>query len=179
MSRLMVPVYSLDHVLGDPGAPVTLLEYADFECPHCRRAHLVIQEVLPRVGREVRFVFRHFPLAEVHVHALSAAEAAEAAGAQGKFWPMHHVLFEHQDALETKDLLGYAEVLRLDRARFIRELGDHAHLDKVKGDFRGGVRSGVNGTPTFFIDGVRYDESRDSDTLTIALQAAIRAKQSR
>jgi protein-disulfide isomerase len=176
MSKLKPPVGSGDHILGDVDAPVTLLEYGDYECPYCGRAHIVLQEVLRRVGRDVRFVFRHFPLAEVHSHAQKAAEAAEAAGAQGKFWPMHDMLFENQDALETEDLIGYAEALGLDDARFVEDLETHAHLEKVKSDFRSGVRSGVNGTPTFFIEGARFDGSWDPDTLTAALQKAIRLK---
>jgi protein-disulfide isomerase len=128
------------------------------------------------VGSDVRFAYRHFPLAEVHPHALQAAEAAEAAGAQGKFWPMHDMLFESQVALEVDDLIGYADVLGLDEVRFVDDLETHAHLEKVKADFRSGVRSGVNGTPTFFIEGVRFDGSWDPDTLTAALQNAIRLK---
>ena len=175
MSKLSPPVGPGDHILGDPDAPVTLVEYGDYECPYCGRAHLVTQEVLRRLGRDVRFVYRHLPLSEIHPHALAAAEAAEAAGAQGKFWPMHDTLFENQDALEAEDLPGYAEALGLDTPRFVRDLGSHAHLAKVKGDFRSGIRSGVNGTPTFFIDGVRFDDSWDTETLTAALRAAIAA----
>jgi protein-disulfide isomerase len=176
MSKLTQPVGPGDHVLGDADAPVTLVEYGDYECPYCGRAHAVIQEVRRRIGRDMCFVYRHFPLAEVHPHALAAAEAADAAGAQGKFWPMHDTLFENQAALETEDLIGYAQALGLDEAQFILELETHVHLEKVKNDVRSGVRSGVNGTPTFFIDGVRFDDSWDADTLTAALRAAIRAK---
>lgn len=176
MSKLTPPVGPGDHILGDEEAPVTLVEYGDFECSHCGRAHIVLQEVRRRMGREVRFVFRHFPLAELHPHALAASEAAEAAGAQGKFWPMHDMLFEHQGALEAEDLLSYAGAIDLDVARFDRELEAHAHLERVKHDVHSGVRSGVNGTPTFFIDGVRFDDRWDADTLTTALRAAILAK---
>ncbi|KYF71172.1 disulfide bond formation protein DsbA [Sorangium cellulosum] len=176
MSKLTPPVGPGDHILGDVDAPVTLVEYGDFECPYCGRAHLMVQDVLRRVGRDVRFVFRHFPLAELHPHALAASEAAEAAGAQGKFWAMHDTLFEHQDALGLEDLVGYATDLGLDTERFADELASHAHLDKVKAEVRSGVRSGVNGTPTFFIDEVRFDDSWDADTLTATLRAAIRAK---
>lgn len=177
MSKLTPHVGPADHVVGPPDAPVTLVEYGDFECPYCGRAHFVLREVMRRLDGDVRFVFRHFPLAELHPHALMAAEAAEAAGAQGKFWPMHDMLFENQDALELADLLGYAEDLELDTERFAIDLETHAHLDKVKRDFQSGVRSGVNGTPTFFIDGVHHDGSWDADTLTAALREAIRAKQ--
>jgi protein-disulfide isomerase len=176
MSRLTVPVGPADHILGDPDAPVTLLEYGDYECPFCGRAHLVVKEVERLMGPDLCFVFRHFPLAEVHPHALAAAEAADAAGAQGAFWPMHATLFEHQDALEPEDLLGYAEGLGLDLVRFRHDLATHARLAKVKADFMSGVRSGVNGTPTFFIDGERFDGSWELDTLTAALRAAARTK---
>jgi protein-disulfide isomerase len=176
MSKLTPPVGPGDHVLGDSEAPVTLLEYGDYECPYCGRAYLVVKEVLREVSPEVRFVFRHFPLAEVHPHALAAAEAAEAAGAQGKFWPMHAALFENQDALEPADLLAYAEALGLDAARFVRELAAQTHLDKVQADFQSGVRSGVEGTPTFFVNGHRHDAGWDAATLLAALRAAIRAK---
>jgi protein-disulfide isomerase len=165
-----------DHVLGDPDAPVTLVEYGDFDCPHCGRAHPTVQEVLRRMGAAVRFVYRNFPLSQAHPHALVAAEAAEAAAAQGKFWPMHDRLFEHQDALEVDDLIGHARALGLDTARFAEDLDTHAHLEKVQADFRSGVRSGVNGTPTFFIDGARFDGSWDADTLAAALQEAVDAK---
>jgi len=176
MSKLTPPVGPGDHIRGDVDAPVTLVEDGDYECPYCGRAHLVVHEVLRRVGPNVRFVYRHFPLSEVHPHALGASEAAEAAGAQGKFWPMHDTLFENQTALAAQDLIRYAGALELDLVRFADELATHAHLPKVKSDFRSGVRSGVNGTPTFFIDGVRFDESWDPETLTAALNAAIRAK---
>ena len=176
MSKLTPPVGPGDHLLGDPDAPVTLVEYGDFECPYCARAHAAIQEVLRRLGGDVRFAFRHFPLAELHLRALPAAEAAEAAGAQGKLWPMHDLLFENQDALEPEDLVGYAEALGLDVARFTTELATHAHLDKVREDFRSGVRSGVHGTPTFFIDGARFDAPWEVETLTAAVQEAARAK---
>ena len=176
MSKLTPPVGPGDHVLGDPEAPVTLVEYGDFECPYCGRAYWVVKEVFREVGPEARFVFRHFPLAEMHPHALAAAEAAEAGGAQGKFWPMHATLFQNQDALEPPDLLAYAEALELDVPRFARELVAHTHLDKVQADFDSGVRSGVPGTPTFFVNGVRLDAGWDAPTLLAAIRAAGRAK---
>ena len=129
------------------------------------------------MGRDMRFVFRHFPLAELHPHAVAAAEAAEAAGAQGRFWPMHDMLYENQDALELDDLVGYADALGLDTGRFTEDLASHVYLGRVQRDFQSGVRSGVKGTPTFFINDVRFEDSWDPDTLTIALRAAaIRAK---
>lgn len=172
IARLILPVTDRDHVLGLPDAPVTLVEYGDYQCPFCGRALPIVKSVLHRLGRRVRFAFRHFPLAEMHPQAFRAAEAAEAAGAQGKFWPMHDMLFEHQHALGDADLLSYAEYLGLDLQRFIAELADGTHEAKIRSDFMSGVRSGVNGTPTFFINGIRYDGSWDADTLTEALLAA-------
>jgi len=172
MSRLRPPVGADDHALGPADAPVTLVEYGDYECPHCGRAHPIVKRVLRRLGREIRFVFRNFPLGEMHPHAVQAAEAAEAAGLQGEFWRMHDRLFEHQDALETQDLVGHAKQIGLESARFARDLESRALEDRVRSDFDSGVRSGVNGTPTFFIDGVRFDESWDEETLFAALRAA-------
>lgn len=155
--QLMVPVTERDHCLGPDHAPVTLVEYGDFECPYCRRAHPLVQGVIRYLGENLRFVFRHFPLAEAHPHSLHAAEAAEAAGAQGKFWEMDDMLFRHQDALEDEDLIMYAAKLGLDFQRVSQELAAGTYTKRVRDDFRGGVRSGVNGTPTFFINGYRYD----------------------
>ena len=156
-AQLVVPVTERDHTLGPAKAAVTLVEYGDFECPHCRRAHPLIQRVLRQMGDALRFVFRHFPLAEAHPHARHAAEMAEAAAAQGKFWEMHDILFENQDALEDKDLLTYAAKVGIDVQRAYKELTAGTYTRKVRDDFRGGVRSGVNGTPTFFINGYRFD----------------------
>lgn len=176
MSTLKPRLGPSDHVLRGADARVELVEFGDFECPHCRAAHGELKQVLRRVGSGLLFAFRNFPLSQIHPHALLAAEAAEAAGAQGEFWPMHDRLFENQQALEPDDLLAYAKALRLDVARFAEDLSRNTHAAKVKSDFSSGVRSGVNGTPTFFVDGVRYDASWDADTLTTALEAAIRAK---
>jgi protein-disulfide isomerase len=144
---------------GPHDAPVTLVEYGDYECPHCGRAHPVVKAVQRELEGQLRFVFRNFPLAEAHPHALVAAQAAEAAGAQGRFWEMHDLIFENQDALELADLVGYAESLGLDTRRFEADLEAGTFAKKVRDDFRSGVRSGVNGTPTFFINGARYDGS--------------------
>src|SRR3954468_5500905 len=156
-AQLLVPVTERDHSLGPAGAPVTLVEYGDYECPHCRRAHPKVQRMLQQMGDTVRFVFRHFPLAEAHPHARHAAEMAEAAGAQGKFWEMHGILYENQNALEDEDLLTYAANIGIDVQRAYKELTAGTYTRKVRDDFRGGVRSGVNGTPTFFINGYRFD----------------------
>jgi protein-disulfide isomerase len=172
MSRLTPAVSDSDHRSGPDGAPVTLVEYGDYECPHCGRAHPIVQEVRRRMGRRLRFVFRNFPLAEAHPHAVRAAETAEAAAAQGKFWEMHDMLFEHQDALEDPDLLRYAKELGLNVGRLMEELAAGTYVERVRKDFRSGVRSGVNGTPTFFINGVRHDGSWEPDALLEALEAA-------
>jgi protein-disulfide isomerase len=170
--QLKPPVSDRDHAQGPADAKVTLVEYGDYECPHCGRAHPIVKTVQKRLGSRLRFVFRNFPLSNVHPHAEAAAEAAEAAGAQGQFWEMHDVIFENQDALETDDLLRYAEDLGLDVERFASELDREVYADRVREDFRSGVRSGVNGTPTFFINGARFDGSWDAAGLLAALQAA-------
>ena len=173
MNELVVPVSDRDHVAGSLDAPVILVEYGDFECPHCGRAYPIVKRVQRSLGNQLALVYRHFPLAESHPHALLAAEAAEAAGAQSKFWEMHEMLFTHQQALEQEDLLDYAGKLGLDLPRFGKELTEGVYTKKVRDDFRGGVRSGVNGTPTFFINGVRYDGSwSDPEEFTAALTQA-------
>lgn len=154
-----------DHILGSPDAAVTLVEYGDFECPHCRQASLILDTLLESTPRDLRLVFRHFPLSQIHPHAQQAAEAAEAAGAQGRFWEMHELLFENQDALEGADLSEYAGQIGLDLPRFVRDLASGAFKDRVREDFLSGVASGVNGTPTFFIDDVRYDGPWDLESL--------------
>ena len=172
---LVVPVGATDHTRGPATAPVTLVEYGDFECPHCRRAYPILKEVQSRLGSRLRFVFRNFPLTKVHEHAEHAAEVAEAAAAQGRFWEMHDRLFERQFALEDEHLIEYAQELGLDAARVARELAAHTYQARVRDDFIGGVRSGANGTPTFFINGIRFDGSWDEDTLTAALEDAARS----
>jgi protein-disulfide isomerase len=172
MSRLTPPVSDADHRAGPDDAPVTLVEYGDYECPHCGSAHRIVLAVRQRMGPRLRFVFRHFPLAEIHPHAMHAAEAAEAASDQGKFWEMHDALFENQEALEDSDLIRYARDLGLEAARVERELVSGACEARVREQFRSGVRSGVNGTPTFFINDLRYDGPWDPDSLLKALEAA-------
>ena len=156
---LTPPVGERDHIAGPDDAPVTLVEYGDYECPYCGMAHPVVKRAQRELGNQLRFVFRNFPLAEAHPHAQTAAQAAEAAGAQGRFWEMHDIVFEHQDALEVKDLLGYAASLGLDAEQIARDLEAGTYVKRVKEDFRSGVKSGVNGTPTFFVNGARYDGS--------------------
>jgi protein-disulfide isomerase len=174
LARLTLPVGSRDHAQGPADAPVTLVEYGDYECPHCGRAYPIVKEVQRRLGSTLRFVFRNFPLSESHPHAAHAAEAAEGAAAHRRFWEMHDMLFEHQHALDDKHLVGYAAALGLDVAAFERELRAHHYKSRVREDFMSGVRSGVNGTPTFFVNGLRFDDSWDADTLTEALASAAR-----
>jgi protein-disulfide isomerase len=169
--RLAPPVSDRDHVAGPPDAAVTLVEYGDYECPHCGRAYPIVKRVQQRLGERLRFVFRNFPLNEVHPHAERAAEAAEAAGQQGKFWEMHDLLFERQRALDDDSLLAYAEELELDVAAFAAALESGELEERVRGDFMSGVRSGVNGTPTFFIQGKRFDGEWSEEGLMTALGA--------
>jgi protein-disulfide isomerase len=175
MSQLTPPLSDEDHVAGPKDAPVALVEYGDYECPHCGRAHPIVRQVQKAMGENLRFAFRHFPLREIHPHAERAAEAAEAAGAQGKFWPMHDLIFTNQDSLEDADLLTYASALGLDVDRFQAELESGVHAGTVRRDFRSGVRSGVNGTPTFFINGVRFEAPWDLPTLLAAVRTAAEA----
>jgi protein-disulfide isomerase len=171
---LVLPVGDRDHTQGRADAPVTLVEYGDFECPYCRQAFPIVKEVQSRMGARLRFVFRHFPLTELHHHAQHAAEVAEAAGAQGAgaFWQMHGRLFERQFALEDENLIEYAQELGLDADRVAGELAARTHKARVREDFMSGVRSGVNGTPAFFINGMRHDESWDLETLTKRVESS-------
>ena len=161
-----------DHIQGPVDAPVTLVEYGDYECPYCGAAYPIIKEVQDRMGERLRFVFRNFPITTSHPHAGQAAEAAEGAAAQGPFWEMHDLLYENQQHLEDADLLAYAERIGLDVERFAKELTEHVHADRVHEDLMSGVRSGVNGTPTFYINGARHDDSYDLDTMLATLERA-------
>jgi protein-disulfide isomerase len=169
-AKLKPSVGANDHVQGPAKAPVTLVEYGDYECPYCGEAYPVVKALQKRLGEQVRFVFRNFPLAEAHPHAEHAAEAAEAAAAQGKFWEMHDLLYENQDALDDEDLVRYAKALRLDVPRFVKEMEAHAYVERVRADFSSGVRSGVNGTPSFFINGARHDGPFDLRSLLAAIE---------
>ncbi len=172
-ARLTKPVdEQRDHVRGSADAPVTLVEYGDYQCPYCGAAHPIVQEVLARMRGRLRFVFRNFPITTSHPRAQQAAEAAEAAASQGSFWPMHDLIFGDQARLGDKDLRARAGRLGLDLERFDDELAKHVHEQRVREDFMSGVRSGVNGTPTFFINGVRHEGSYDVETLVAALERA-------
>ena len=163
-----------DHVRGSEDAPVTLVEYGDFECPNCGQAEPVVRELLNEFGQDLRYVFRHLPLADVHPRAQLAAEAAEAADDQNAFWPMHDLLFEHQDALEPKYLISYAEQLGLDVERFTEQLQRTEHAGRIASDVDDADMSGVSGTPTFFVNGLRHQGAYDIETLTAAVRAAQR-----
>jgi protein-disulfide isomerase len=173
MAKLTLPVGTRDHSQGPASAPVTLVEYGDYECPHCGAAYPLVKKIQEKLGRNLRFVFRNFPLTNMHPQAEHAAEAAEAAAAQNKFWEMHDWIFEHQDTIGDGDLLGAAKALGLDIVRFMRDMRSQTFLQRVKEDFQSGVRSGVNGTPTFFINGVRHDRAPSYEDLLAALQSAI------
>jgi protein-disulfide isomerase len=169
---LKQPIADDDHVLGPADAPLQVVEYGDYQCPHCGKVHPIVHDLLGRYGPRVRFVFRHFPLPKVHPKARLAAEAAEAASAEGKFWEMHDLLYSHQEALEPTDLLNYAGQLGMDLDRFRRDLEAHVHAARVQRDLAGGVRSGVNRTPTFFINGRRHDGGYSAEELSRALDGA-------
>jgi protein-disulfide isomerase len=161
-----------DHVQGPATARVTLVEYGDFECPECGRAHPVIKAVQKAFGPNLRFVFRHFPLLASHPHAAMAAEAAEAADAQGRFWEMHDRLFGHQEALDDMGLRRHARKVGLDLERFERDLRTRVHEARVREDAAEGARSGVKGTPTLFINGTSYAGSLEREALVLALARA-------
>jgi protein-disulfide isomerase len=163
-----------DHIQGPADAAVTLVEYGDYECPYCGAAYPIVKQVQARMGERLRFVFRNFPITTSHPHAEQAAEAAEAAATQGRFWPMHDLLYENQRNLGGRDLRAYAEQLALDVELFDTELAGHVHAERVHEDFMSGVRSGVNGTPTFYVNGARHDDSYDLETLLAALERGSR-----
>lgn len=171
MSQLTPPPRAFDHRQGSAEAPLVLVEYGDFECPFCRQAHFIVQAVQRRLSDELQFVYRHFPLKNLHPHAELAAEAAEAAAAQGKFWAMHDALYENQERLDLLLIQTLAERLELDMNRFLRELSDHTYRERIKKDFMSGVHSGANGTPTFFINGTRFTDRWDEESLSAALLA--------
>jgi protein-disulfide isomerase len=170
--KLTLPVNSSrDHIQGSATAPVTLLEYGDYECPYCGQAYPIIKQIQKRLGNKLRFVFRNFPITQIHPHAQHAAEAAETAAAQNKFWDMHDYIYEHQQALDDNHLEKYAGKLGLDLVKFNNDMSSHAHVRHIREDFLSGVRSGVNGTPTFYINGIRHNDSWDLETLLKTLRS--------
>lgn len=170
MAELTVPVTSSDHIQGDEQAAVILVEYGDYQCPHCGHAHPIVKRVQKHFGKRLAFVFRNFPLNEIHPNAQSAAEAAEFAAAHGRFWEMHDGIFENQDTLGPSLLISLAETLELSAADLENALASQKYAPRVKSDFIGGVRSGVNGTPTFFINGQRHDGRFEFEDLVEAIE---------
>ncbi len=168
-AHLVVPVSAQDHSQGSLTAPITLVQYGDYECPYTRQSTTAVRAIQAQLGEKLRFVFRNFPLIEIHPHALHAAEAAEAAAAQGKFWEMHDYIFHHQHTLEDADLPHFAEAIGLDHTQFQQDMHEHRQLDRLEADVEGGIQSGVEGTPTFFINGIRYDGSWQQEDLFAAL----------
>ena len=172
--RLLLPDVATDHILGLASAPVTVVEYGDFECPSCLQAHGALRIMLSHFDEQLRFVFRHFPLREVHPHAELAAEAAEAAGAQGKFWPMYDLLFTHSQHLKKKHLLDYAGQLELDLPRYQNAINDQVYLQRVQEHMQVGRRLGVRSTPAFYVNGVVTDVSFGLQHLHEAIDRALR-----
>lgn len=171
---LALPPEPTDHTKGPEHARVTLVEYGDFECPSCKMAVPTPDLLLDRYPGKIRFIYRHFPLEEAHPHALAAAEASEAAAAQGKFWELHALLFQHQAHLKPKDLYRYAGEVGLDLVRYTAEMDDHIYLQKVREHVAGGRRSHIRATPSFFLDGVIQDVSYGMQGLHDAVEAAVR-----
>lgn len=172
--QLTVPPTAVDHRLGPQHAPVTLVEYGDFECPNCKQAAPAVKLLLQEFNERVSFIFRHFPLEEVHPNALHAHEAAEAAGAQGKFWQMHDLLFQNQLHLKVPQLHGYAENLNLDMARYTAEMDDEIYLQRIREHQQSGHASGVRGTPTFYINGRLFDVSYGVHGLEKGIREALK-----
>jgi protein-disulfide isomerase len=172
--ELSAPISAVDHLLGAEHAHVTVVEYGDFECPNCKQAAPAVKLLLDRFVERVRFVFRHFPLSEVHPHALMAAETAECAAAQGQFWQMHDLLFENQLHLKAPQLHAYAERLRMDMIRYAAEMDDHIYLQRVREHQQSGRDSGVRGTPTFFVNGKLQDVSFGMQGLFKAVESVLK-----
>ena len=170
MQRLTPPVNKNDHVQGPSNAPITLVEFGDFQCPHCGAVYPVVKQIQKKLGKKLRFVFRHFPLSNAHPFALPAAIAAEAAGRQHKFWEMHDILFEQQDRLSRSAIIEFAIEIGSNIPAFKIDLLDQSLVEKVESDFESGVRSGVNGTPSFYINGYKYNGSYDYPSLLSGIE---------
>ncbi|HEV2271768.1 MAG TPA: DsbA family protein [Steroidobacteraceae bacterium] len=170
---LAVSVSAADHVIGPDHAPVTVVEYGDFECPNCKQAAPAVKLLLERFAERVRFVYRHFPQETSHPHALRAAETAECAAGQGRFWPMHDLLFANQDHLQGKHLREYAGQLELDLARYDAEMHDEVYLQRIREHLDGGYRSHLKSTPGFFVNGIIVDVSFGLRSLFDATEAAL------
>jgi protein-disulfide isomerase len=169
MTELTAPITAEDHVQGSSTADIMLVQYGDYECPYTRMSQHSVHALQQEFGERLRFVFRHFPLEDIHPHARAASTAAEAAAAQGQFWAMHEYLFAHQKALEVGDLRQYASDLGLDVERFERERSTPEAATRIDRDLASGDASGVEGTPTFFINGVRHDGPYEVESLRAAI----------
>ncbi|HEX6169360.1 MAG TPA: DsbA family protein [Chitinophagaceae bacterium] len=163
---LTPPVSSIDHLWGNKNALIELVEYGDFQCPYCGRAYPIIKRLKVEMNDSVKFIFRNFPISKIHPQAKAAAIAAEAAALQNKFWEMHDLIFEHQKRLTHEAIVEYAHMAGLDLNRFNEDIQHENLLRKVEGDFMSGLRSGVNATPTFFINGSRYEGSWEGNYLS-------------
>lgn len=173
MAKLRPPVNETDHVQGNADAPLELVEYGDYECPHCGRAYPILKSIQQQLGSKLKFVFRNFPLSESHPHALNAAVASEAAGAQNKFWEMHDIIYENQRHMNDRDLLQFAVAIGIDVDKFAADFDNNIYQQKVETDFESGMRSGVNGTPSFFINGTKYEDSWDEESLLQYLKSLL------
>jgi protein-disulfide isomerase len=170
MNQLTPSVQQNDHLSGNPDASIELVEYGDYECPHCGRAYPIIKSIQQQLGADLKFVFRNFPLSKVHPNAVAAAIAAEAANMQGKFWEMHDIIYENQKTLDTESIFRFAETTGLNTMRFKNDIQQKELADKVEQDFETGLRSGVNRTPTFFINGQKYEGEWEENKLLQYLQ---------
>ena len=174
--ELIKPVDGTDHVLGTAHAPVVVVEYGDFQCPNCKQAASAVKILLNRFENRVQFAYRHFPLIEIHEHALGAAQAAECAGAQGKFWEMYTLLFDNQMRLARNYLDRYAKLLELNMGRYMAEMDDGIYLQRIQDHIESGRRSGVRSTPGFFVNGRGKDVSFGLHLLLDAIEAALESK---
>lgn len=173
MATLKAPINDQDHIQGNVKASCTLLEYGDYECPHCGAAYPLVKELEKNFGKRMRFIYRNFPMTQLHPNAEGAAVAAEFAATHGKFWEMHDLLFENQDRLGDDLFAELATQLDLDPAELKEAMAKRTLTNHVRADFTGGIRSGVNGTPTFFINDQRYDRPRDYATMVSAIEEAL------
>jgi len=171
--KLVLPVSERDHFRGNLEAPITLLEYGDYECPDCFHAAPIVNELRRDFGDRLRFVFQHFPNSTIHPHASVAAQGAEAAGAQGKFWEMHDVLYKHQKDLIDHDITHFALMIGIEPYRFEAEISSQRYAPRVAEDYQSGVSSGVKGTPTFFINGLRYRGTAEKDAMAQSIQQVL------
>jgi protein-disulfide isomerase len=172
MDRLILPISKRDHVQGPLDAAVQLVEYGDYECPYCKAAFPVVKQIQVQLGSDLCFAFRHFPLFEIHPHAMGAAEAAESAAVQGRFWQMHDMLYENSPRLDAPDLTAFAAALGLELKRFANDLARHRYLPRIREDIESALNSSARGTPTFFINGIRHEGGYDMESLLPALLEA-------